>query len=175
MGPEAVADHEPVHVIRDASFFSTRFPAVVVLGNPGGGKSTLAQGYCLALANACAKDGFRLPIFIRVREYHAATRKDPNLQILTYILRRLSQLSESYQVDELINPIRNLLHSDRCICIFDGLDEILQVTDRISVVNQVTRFISQWPLNSFFTTSRPQGYSEAPLPRSFHQATIAFR
>lgn len=167
-----LSDGNSVNLIDFASDFSIRFPATVVLGNPGGGKSTLAQAYALVLSKAGAETGNVLLIHLRVREIFAAMKDEPSLSILNYIVKNLARVSERYQFEELINPVRNLLYNGRCICIFDGLDEVITVSNRIEIVTKVSRFISEWSRCSFLVTSRPQGYAEAPLSRRFQTAVL---
>ena len=156
-----------VDLIGNALDFASKFPAAVVLGNPGGGKSTLAQGYCLSLAEIGKDNGIFLPVFVRIRELFSEIRKDPNLSIIEYVIKDICRISESFQYDELLNPLRNLFYNGRGIFIFDGLDEVLSVDERISTIKQVNQFMVQWSNCSFLFTSRSQGYAEAPLPNYF--------
>lgn len=172
LGLGGSAEYQRADIVEQAIDYSLRFPRTIILGNPGGGKSTIAQGYCLSLARHGEVSGDRFPIMLRVREMYATMRHNTSISVLDFLIQRIAKVSEHYQPNELREPIKNLLSNGRCICIFDGLDEVITVDERADLVNQVQRFMSQWSRCSFFVTSRPQGYAEAPLDDIFQQLRL---
>lgn len=150
----------------------THLRHTVVLGTPGGGKSTLATKVCYDLAtrfdqNLCS--GRRLtPVLVVLREYMAAKRSRP-CSILEFIEL---QAGSRYQVMPPKNVFEYLLRKGRVTVILDGLDELLETQDRAEVSSDVESFATAYPLVPILVTSREVGYEQAPLdPEMF----IAFR
>jgi NACHT domain len=159
------------------------FKRVVVLGDPGGGKSTLCQKVCFDLSkNASlalqfpdndrikAKDQ-RLPLRVILRSFEGAWVKDPQLDLFTFIERDLAHFAALDQ-EEIGTVLRYLLESGRAILAFDGLDEILDTSKRQELVDRVTAFCNKYPLCPVLVTSRLVGYDDAPLSDDFEELVL---
>ncbi|HVT00512.1 MAG TPA: NACHT domain-containing protein [Solirubrobacterales bacterium] len=134
----------------------------VVLGDPGGGKSTLAAKLCHTLSGrAQASSDVRAvtPVMVTLREY-SATRKERGWSIVEYIE---SVASSRYQLDVPGGAIEYLLLSGRLMVIFDGLDELLETRHRQQVRDDVESFHRRFPTARLLVTSRKVGYEQAPL------------
>ncbi len=101
---------------------------VVVLGNPGGGKSTFTQKVCHIL---CTQYADRLlagrqvtPIRVVLREY-GAEKKLRNCSILNFIEGRASS---DYQIDPPSGAFEYMLLNGRAMVLFDGLDELIDTS-----------------------------------------------
>ena len=158
------------------------FNRVVVLGDPGGGKSTLCQHLCHDLAKQAAAslqaDSGRLtaqlqkvPIRIILRAYEKARTLEAQLSIFEFILRDLKN-HVSAENDELDRALRYLLASGSAVLAFDGLDEILATAQRRDFVDLVNSFCLQFPLCPVIVTSRLVGYDDAPLPAHFDELIL---
>lgn len=144
---------------------------IVVLGDPGGGKSTLLQSICHTAAAKSQKsiqegenpNNAFVPIRVVLREFEKARVATPQLSIFDYIC---NAIPSSAFVDKMILPsaMNYLLSSGKVLLAFDGLDEILRTAQRRTFVDIVTKFADQYPLCPVVITSRLIGYDKAPMP-----------
>ncbi len=151
-------------------------PLLVVLGDPGSGKSTLVRYLLLTLTRGDARrdlglDPLWLPIFFPVASF-AAARSRPgagDLSPLEYLSAYYGGLSQPDY-----GPLfARALAMGRALVLFDGLDEVRD--DRQAIVRALEAFVREWdaPGNRFVATSRIVGYPEAPLdPDLFAVVTI---
>lgn len=141
----------------------------VVLGDPGGGKSTLTTKIGLELARGCRAVSATcqiplLPFIIVLRDY-ATFRRDFDGSIVQYIE---SRARSTYQLEPPPGAIEWTLDTGRCLVIFDGLDELLDTSFRQEVTRSVESFAIRFPQASILVTSRKIGYRQAPLdPKMF--------
>ncbi|WKV73883.1 NACHT domain-containing protein [Streptomyces sp. PCS3-D2] len=139
----------------------------VILGDPGGGKSTLS----LKLTYDIARDGFsasaaRIPFLVILRDY---TRdfEAGNTTMVQY----LEALCRSpYNMDPPAGFVEHALTSGRAFVIFDGLDELIDTSLRRKVVELVESFAYRYPMTPILVTTRKVGYEEAPLDSSLFHA-----
>lgn len=151
-------------------------PLLVVLGDPGSGKSTLVRHLLLTLTRGDPQrelglDPGWLPIFFPVAAF-AAARAGPggaDLSPLEYLSIYYSGLSQPNY-----GPLfTHALSQGRAMVLFDGLDEVRD--DRQALVRALESFVREWDAsgNRFVATSRIVGYDEAPLaPDLFAVVTI---
>ena len=158
------------------------FNRVVVLGDPGGGKSTLCQYLCHDLARQAAaslQTEFtrltaqlqKFPIRVILRVFEKARTLEPQLTIYDFILREMKNhvSASDREIEEALNY---LLASGSAILAFDGLDEILATAQRRDFVDLVGSFCNQFPLCPAIVTSRLVGYDDAPLPPEFDELIL---
>jgi len=132
-----------------------RLDRTVLLGDPGGGKTTAAN----VLANFFASDPDRaIPFLVTLREY--AATMPPQWSVTEYIEQTLSTLYQCAPPDGLVE---RLLLTGRAVVIFDGLDELLDASRRRQVAERVEQFCSAFPLTPVLVTSRVVGYNQARL------------
>lgn len=151
-------------------------PLLVVLGDPGSGKSTLVRYLLLTLTRGDPRRGLGLdplwlPIFFPVAAF-AAARAQPggaDLSPFAYLSIYYSGLSQPDY-----GPLfARALALGRALVLFDGLDEVRD--DRQAIVHSLEAFVREWDAagNRFVATSRIVGYSDAPLdPSLFAVVTI---
>ncbi|MBN1458561.1 MAG: NACHT domain-containing protein [Armatimonadetes bacterium] len=150
---------EPVEM---ASFFASTYRRVV-LGNPGGGKSTLATKLTCELAvstpDAVLPGRDLTPILVIVRDY-GAKKKTDSCSILQFIE---TTARSKYQMPPSPGVFEYLLLNGRALVIFDGLDELLDTAYRQDVTGDIESFCNLYPSVPVLVTSREVGYQQAPL------------
>jgi hypothetical protein len=127
----------------------------VLLGDPGGGKSTSSS---VLMHDVASKVDERIPFLITLRDF--ASESPPSRSVVGYIGHRLETL---YQCPPPSGFIRELLISGRALVIFDGLDELVDTSHRIEVTEIVEQFGIEYPLTPILVTSRFVGYNQARL------------
>lgn len=137
----------------------------VLLGNPGGGKSTLASKLCHDVCAAQIDSSYfevpELATQIVVRDY-AQFQKTKPCSIVEYL--ELHSKS-AFQIEAPPNAFKLLLLSGRILVVFDGLDELIDIKDRSVVCSAVQHFALEYPIATILVTSREVGYEQAPLDR----------
>jgi hypothetical protein len=145
-----------------SAFFSRIYRAVLV-GNPGGGKSTLKDKLCFDLASRYAERllaGRTLtPIPVILRDY-GSEKKTKGCSIVQFIE---STANSNYQIEAPKGAFEYLLLNGRVIVIFDGLDELLETSYRQQITADVESFCNLYPSVPVLVTSREVGYEQAPL------------
>ncbi len=153
---------EEVCTLSASEFLSQAYRAVI-LGNPGGGKSTLSAKVCHDL---CTLYSNRLlagrqvtPILVILRDY-GAEKKLHKASILDFIE---ATANSNYQIKPLAGAFDYMLLKGRSLVIFDGLDELLDTAYRQEVSNDIESFCELYPAVPVLVTSREVGYEQAPL------------
>jgi NACHT domain len=132
-----------------------RIDRTVLLGDPGGGKTTAAN----VLTDYYATEaGQRVPFLVTLREYARATPIE--WSVAEYVEQNLRTLYQSSAPDGLVE---RLLLTGRALVIFDGLDELLDTSRRREVSDRVEQFCEAYPLTPVLVTSRMVGYDQARL------------
>ncbi|GAB2815109.1 NACHT domain-containing protein [Lentzea nigeriaca] len=129
---------------------------VVVLGDPGAGKSTLAAKFA---HDTAANGSGRVPFLLVLREF--TTSFDEGGRDLLHYLEKLCQAP--YNVKPPRDGVEYLLRAGRAVVILDGLDELVQTELRRRVVSLVEGFAHLYPLVPILVTARKIGYEDAPL------------
>ena len=155
------------NAIRDPCFSTGNSCAVVILGDPGGGKSTLLKYIARQVSRfheASELLPFYIPIFLRVSEYARTLTASSRKHLLDYLC---------YDYDRQYSALFEWAFENcRALLLLDGLDEVLDTTQRIQVVEEVHDIVDRMPENRYVITSRIVGYNEARLGHHFSQLTI---
>lgn len=148
----------------------------VILGDPGGGKSTLALKIAFDIASGKLESTkARVPFFVVLREHTKDFRENSHTLIdyLTAACRSPLNLEPPRDV------VEYLLLNGRAIVILDGLDELTDTALRERVVRLVEGFAHLYPTVQIVVTSREIGYDQAPLDselfETFHLAPFTYQ
>jgi hypothetical protein len=108
-----------------------------------------------------ARDTEEAPIVLRCREYSDTSEID----IIEWFVHdlRLTSLTDSITAQS----VRDILALGGAFVIFDGLDEIIDITRRAEMVDKIEAFTRRFPLCSVLVTARRIGYQRASLHSSF--------
>lgn len=138
-----------------------RHRQIVILGDPGAGKSTLARYVMLSLIDPLGDIKLRtslnghLPLLIELRTYwslHADGKCDTFLEFLEYLGK-----TEGWHLNQ-IELHNHLKINGLAIVIFDGLDEIFDPEDRELITRRIVGFTNDYPKVRIIVTSRVIGY-----------------
>ncbi|MBI5933752.1 MAG: SUMF1/EgtB/PvdO family nonheme iron enzyme [Chloroflexi bacterium] len=132
---------------------------VIVLGDPGAGKTTFLKYIALCLARGDGEKlglGERLPILMPLAAYANALQVE-DIRLDDFIAEYFSDIGS----DTSIGPmLEEALRAGRALILLDGLDEVRDLNLRNTVVERVVDFYAfhRRPGNKFVITSRIVGY-----------------
>lgn len=136
-------------------------PGLILLGDPGAGKTTFLKylTLCLAMGEGQALGlGIRLPILLPLSAYaNALAEKDISLD------RFIPGYYRDRGIDLPLAPmLAEALAQGRALLLLDGLDEVKEMGQRSLVVERVIDFFTMQQRcgNKFILTSRIVGYRE---------------
>ncbi|RKE19609.1 HEAT repeat protein [Streptomyces sp. TLI_171] len=132
---------------------------LVVLGDPGAGKSTLAKYTALVLAGALEElpaelDGLSglVPLVVELRQYAEPQWRDRTIEDFLEHVDRQDRMCLTRPV------LESLLAQGRTVVFFDGLDEVFDPAVRAQTARRITAFASGHPDVRVVVTSREYGY-----------------
>ncbi len=139
----------------DVYSLAERLDRSVLLGDPGGGKTTAAN----VLMHYFARNPVGpTPFLVTLRDY--ASANPPERSVAGHVEHILETF---YQCPAPAGLVDRLLLTGRAVVIFDGLDELLDTSRRADVTRRVERFCAEYPLVPVLVTSRLAGYEQARL------------
>jgi HEAT repeat protein/GTPase SAR1 family protein len=160
---------------------------LVVLGDPGAGKTTMtrwiATAYLLRLNQdpdwkdlpdiSTLPDEDWLPIIIRCRDLDAACLNGALDDILGFTLRKAEMFE--HECSALRQLLPQKLRDGQALLLLDGLDEITDPTVRTKFCRQIEQICVAYPSAPIIATSRIVGYREMGyrLGRKFEHVTVA--
>lgn len=140
----------------------------VLLGDPGGGKSTLSKKLCLESCNRYLGGQTKLPIYIQLRTYISKAAEDDRLSLKHYIVDFVSSSLLDSDEQDLASTLMYHLRIGAVFFVADGLDEVLTTSNRARVVHEINAFRKEFPLCQILVTSRYVGYETQPLDGFAH-------
>jgi len=158
--PNRLADiNVPVaSVFRRAQQMGER--GVLILGDPGSGKTTAARQWCHALlagedaASAMGLPKGMVPVLIRLRDLPL----DQASNLWDFIEAHLKSCVEGMDDAGAGDPASELKGRGGVLWIFDGLDEVVDETTRAGVAAWIAGFLDHRDDDRFLVTSRYSGY-----------------
>lgn len=143
---------------------------VVILGDPGAGKSTFAANLVHCIASGTFELEGLVPFLLIVRDHTRRLREDHEL----FIQYLEATCRQQYQIEPPPTAIEYLLLNGRAVIVVDGLDELGDARHRERFANAVEAFSHRYPAARVVVTSRIVGYHEVPLDLArFPTAEIA--
>ncbi|NER98708.1 MAG: NACHT domain-containing protein, partial [Symploca sp. SIO1B1] len=131
---------------------------LVILGDPGSGKSMFLQYLALNWARSPLDNAIELPIplLIELRTYNR-DRNSKCKDLLEFfhkgnVICRLNQ-----------HQLQEKLKAGKVLVMFDGLDEVFEPTQRDQVITDIHRFTNEYPQVRVIVTSRIIGYKPQRL------------
>ncbi|MFN8464573.1 MAG: SUMF1/EgtB/PvdO family nonheme iron enzyme [Caldilineaceae bacterium] len=152
---------------------------VVLLGDPGSGKSTFANylGLCLALHALQPQGGWlgRLPswpgkerdltpILVLLRDFARALPAGKGQPSPSWLWEFVKDRLRAQNLEFAAGPLHELLEKGKAIVLLDGLDEIPTEQQRIMVRDAVQAFAGRYPACRMVTTCRTLSY-QSPAGR----------
>ncbi|HEY3569643.1 MAG TPA: SUMF1/EgtB/PvdO family nonheme iron enzyme [Thermoanaerobaculia bacterium] len=166
MGEKLSKPQPALDLLRESS-------GLILLGDPGSGKTTFLKSLTLALASGqeIPELGRRLPVLVPLSAYaNTIAKRDLSLQ------RFLSRYFEDRGFEQPITGLlKEKLASGEVLLLLDGLDEVRELKHRNLVVERVKDFYSlhRGVGNKFVMTSRVVGYREVrPAAEGLAEATL---
>ncbi|GAA4953264.1 HEAT repeat domain-containing protein [Actinoplanes utahensis] len=148
---------QPARPVLDVIADDTRH-GLVLLGDPGAGKSTVARYLTLRLAEA--GDEGTLPVLVELRAYADARWRTGTLLDL---IERLSEAGGHGLPRTVLEGY--LRAGGRAVMIFDGLDEIFDPRLREEVADEIAGLAARFPSARVVVTSRVIGYQRSVFDR----------
>jgi hypothetical protein len=132
-------------------------PRIVVIGDPGVGKSTLVRYLVHQISSRPQRNV--APILVQCKDY-VGTHWGSSLT--EYIVGQISS-EWSFNLEEEV--LTDLLITGAAYVVFDGVDEVIDKARRRDLIRRIETFGRRFPFVSIVSTSRKVGYARA----SFHR------
>ena len=134
---------------------------VVIIGEPGSGKSTMLR-YLSAMCAASETDAPFLPVLLNLSEYARG-------QQMLIAESAVTAAADALQIDIPAEFFAAALHEGRCLIGLDGLDEVPKEERRRVVRNIAQLSRTHHGDNRIIVTSRRAGYDDEPLDQGLFQ------
>lgn len=130
---------------------------IVMLGDPGSGKTSFARWFVRHLAETILSDGhhltdktpLRIPILIRVGEFAELLNEESSSTLFDYIgkhtwMGKCILDDQSISLDNLSSALQDCIKQGQALIILDGLDELPVSDQRSHVIHAVENFVETY-------------------------------
>jgi hypothetical protein len=151
---------------------------LVLVGDPGSGKTTALRHLALAQLEDFAKDEEEaaLPFLLRLGELldHIRRQRDSSLaeDSPAWLLRFLSSRNDELNLGLSPQFMSETLEKGRCLLLLDGLDEVPNGRDTDLLVRLLEKAAQAYRQTRFIVTTRPSAYAGPRVLPSFEIAHI---
>jgi hypothetical protein len=148
-----------------------RYPKLVIIGDPGSGKSTFLKYIALMIARSvllanpaiplealCLQEPLPIPLFVSCWDLSDFLRKYDRID-LSVLVEFLTHRLDAYSFRIQVSDLEKLLESGGCCLLFDGLDEVPTEHGRAAVSRLLEECVRRFPKNRFVVTSRIRAYT----------------
>lgn len=140
----------------------------ILLGEPGGGKTTVVREIARCYAQRRAKDRDYptenlVPVLVRLAAWAAQIQNDSATDVFDATLAELD-IQEPSETSEWL---RRQSKQGRVIFLLDGLDEVPDPNDRGALIEKVRNLIRAYPESRWLVTSRTVGFDDPNLGERF--------
>ena len=146
-------------ILNDSDILTTE-KNIVILGEPGAGKSLLVKDIILKIINSnlsgakLKKIKDSIPFRIELRKYNEVREKKSVIEYLSDVLK------VEYQIDIPINILTCIFSNNETIVFFDGFDEIFDKKHKEIIKGLIDAFSTKYQKCKCVVTSRFIGYHE---------------
>jgi len=143
---------------------------LIILGDPGAGKTTFLKLMALHHATAASPET-RLPLLVPLSAY-ANMLAERDVRLDDFVAEYLYTLGSDLKIEPMV---KDALQAGRALVMLDGLDEVKDVSCRDTVVRRVVEFYTHHcdTGNKFVITSRIIGYGEVrPAAEGLVECTL---
>jgi predicted NACHT family NTPase len=131
-------------------------PYVVILGDPGAGKSALLR--FLVVKWAQQQTTTQIPLLIELRRYIQSKEKQECLDFVEFVHKGSNWVSHLDQ-----QQLETWFNQGQVIVLLDGLDEVIDRQHHSNVLTQIHSFTQRYPQVPVIVTSRVVGYRAETL------------
>lgn len=142
-------------ITRDIFDIIDKYRWIVILGDPGSAKTTLARWLTLLCAKKFIENKInnnnhnlsaRLPVLVRVGEIASALDRDASLSLFDCLCEPKWFGTSLVQIDHEESFIREYIKHGHALIILDGLDEIPNFRQRQHIVRLIEEFLQEWTI-----------------------------
>lgn len=161
---------EIVNKISSKSIFRTTSKHLVILGQPGAGKTTLTKFICQSILfdQSYYPEQFKLPFLIRLRDLNSrlndSSEKNPLINYIFEILGlTIKSKNEDIKEEDLTLAKERILipvlEELKCVIILDGFDEIAEKKHKDRVIEDFKKLSLSFNFSRLVLTSRSSDYN----------------